>query len=141
MAYGSICEFDPWKDSVVDFSKRFEIYCVANKIRPGKDDNQKRALFLMLLGKTTFTKLKVLASPTPVGELMTDSILECLTGHFHPKAIEIAEHCKTFKQYQHDNESVTDFITELHSLAKTCNFGFYLETAIRDQFVCGLHDS
>jgi len=34
-----------------------------------------------------------------------------------------------------------DFIAELRRLAKTCNFGNYLETAIRDYFVCGLCDS
>ena len=27
---------------------------------------------------------------------------------------------------------------ELRRLAKTCNFGAYLETALCDQFVCGL---
>ena len=30
---------------------------------------------------------------------------------------------------------------ELRQLPKTCNFGNYLETAIRDQFVCGLCDT
>ena len=45
----------------------------------------------MLLGQMTFTKLKVLASPMPVGELTMDGILQRLTRHFHPKTIEIAE--------------------------------------------------
>ena len=31
-------------------------------------------------------------------------------------------------------------MAELRRLAKTCNFGDYLDTAIRDQFVCGLGD-
>eukprot|EP00731_Ephydatia_muelleri_P021182 Em0013g909a len=30
---------------------------------------------------------------------------------------------------------------KLRALAKTCNFGNYLEIALRDQFVCGLQDS
>ena len=37
-------------------------------------------------------------------------------------------------------ERITDFMAELRCLAKTCNFGQYLETALRDQFVCGLRD-
>ena len=31
-------------------------------------------------------------------------------------------------------------MSELRRLAKTCNFGAYLETALQDQFVCGLWD-
>ena len=31
-------------------------------------------------------------------------------------------------------------MTELRQLARMCNFGQYLETALRDQFVCGLRD-
>lgn len=33
------------------------------------------------------------------------------------------------------------FIAELRSLAKICNFSQYFETAIRDQFICGLQDA
>jgi len=68
MAHGSIREFDPTKESVEDFYKHFEFYCVANNIRPGKGDNRNKALFLTSLGQTTFAKLKVLASPTIVGQ-------------------------------------------------------------------------
>ena len=75
-----------------------------------------------------------------MGELLLEGILERLTGHFRPKMIEIAERFKFFKQNQRECESATDFIAELRALAKTCNFGAYLETAIKDQFVCGLND-
>ena len=33
---------------------------------------------------------------------------------------------------------VADYVAELQRLSKTCNFGDYLETALRDQVVCGL---
>ena len=36
--------------------------------------------------------------------------------------------------------SATDFIAELCALVKTCNFAAYLETVIRDQFICWLKD-
>ena len=67
--------------------------------------------------------------------------MERLIGHYRPKTIEIAERFKFFKRNQGTTESATEFIAELRSLAKTCNFGEYLEIAIRDQFVCGLGDS
>ena len=31
-------------------------------------------------------------------------------------------------------------MSELRSLAKSCSFGNYLDTALRDQFVCGLQN-
>ena len=38
------------------------------------------------------------------------------------------------------SHGVTDYLSELRLLAKTCNVGNYLDTALRDQFVCGLKD-
>ena len=66
--------------------------------------------------------------------------MDLLIGHYRPKTIEIAERFKFFKRTQGDNECIADFIVELKRLAKTCNFGNYFDTTIRDQFVCGLRD-
>ena len=64
MAYGVLKEFDPEKESIEDFRERFDFYCVANKIKNEGDDlRRKKALFITLLGHSTFSKLKVLASP------------------------------------------------------------------------------
>lgn len=67
--------------------------------------------------------------------------MEHLIGHYQPQTIKIAEHFKFFKCSQKKGESITEFITELPRLAKTCNFGDYLNTAIRDQFICGLSNT
>ena len=45
-----------------------------------------------------------------------------------------------FQRTQGDNKRIADFVAELRRLAKMCNFGNYLDTAICDQFVCGLRD-
>ena len=67
--------------------------------------------------------------------------MEHLISHFKPQAIKIAEWFKFFKRHQLGGESTTEFMTKLRRLEKTCNFGDYLESAIRDQFVCGLRDT
>ena len=143
MAHGNLREFDPKKESIEDFRERFNFYCLANNIRDNNEENlrRKKALFITLLGQVTFARLKVLASPTPVSELTLDAIMERLIGHYRPQTIEIAERFKFFiKRNQSNIESATEFVAELRRLAKTCNFGGYLETAIRDQFGCGLRD-
>ena len=35
------------------------------------------------------------------------------------------------------DEGVTDYMSEVRLLATTCNFDNYLDTALKDQFVCG----
>ena len=119
--------------------KRFEFYCVANGIR-GDNADKKRAHFVTLLGQETFAKLKTLASPIAVSELTLDAIKQHLNNYFRPVTVEIAERFKFFKRNQKEQESFTDYMSELRRLAKTCNFDAYLETALRDQFVCGLWD-
>jgi len=140
MAHGTIHEFDPQKESIEDFHERFEFYCVANNLCPGERDNRKKALLLTLLGQGSYSKLKALANPTAVSDLTLDAILQDLSSHYRPKTIEITKKFKFFKRNQLEKESVTELIAELQTLAKTCNFGAYLETAIQDQFVCGLKE-
>ena len=66
--------------------------------------------------------------------------MELLQTHYRLQTVEIAEHFKFFKRTQGASEGIADFMAALRCLAKTCNFGQYLETALCDQFVCGLRD-
>ena len=140
-AHGTLRDFDSTKESVEDFRERFKFYCLANNIK-GEGDGQRRkkALFITLLGQATFTKLKDLANPQEIKDIPLNEIVDLLIGHYRPKTIEIAERFKFFKRTQRDNERIADFVAELRRLTKTCNFGNYLDTAIHDQFVCGLRD-
>jgi len=94
-AHGVLHEFDPLKESIEDFCEHFDISCLVNNIC-GEEEavHQKQALFL---SQAAFTKLKTLASPTPVSELMLDQIMEHLIGHHKLQIIEIAERFKFFK--------------------------------------------
>ena len=142
MAHGTLREFDSTKESIEDFRQRFEFYCQANNIKDGDETqrNRKKALFITLVGQATFAKLRDLASPREITDISLDDILELLKTHYRPQTVEIAERFKFFKRTQGANEQTADFMAELRRLAKTCNFGQYLETALRDQFVCGLRD-
>ena len=142
MAHGHIKEFDSTKETVDDFRQRFKFYCAANNIKSDNEAQQahKKALFIAMLGQITFVKLQDLASPADITTLSLDQVVELLTVHYRPKTIEIAERYKFFKCVRDDQERTTDFIAALRRLAKTYNFGEYLNTVLRDQFVCGLND-
>ena len=123
MAHRQIKEFDSTKETIEDFRQRFEFYCTANNIKSGDvaQQDRKKALFITMLGQTTFVKLHDLASPKDIAMLTLDQVVALLTAHYRPQTIEIAERYKFFKRTQEDQERTTDFIAALRRLAKTCN--------------------
>ena len=56
-----------------------------------------------------------------------------------PKTIVIAERCKFYKRNQKEGETIASYIAEIRRLARKCEFKDYLNTALRDQLVCGLY--
>ena len=97
-------------------------------------------MFITLLGQENFAKLKVLASPTTMNNLTLDATVPLLSQYFCLPTMEIAERFKFFKRRQMEDESATENMGQLQRLGQTCNFGAYLETVLRDQFVCSLSD-
>ena len=58
--------------------------------------------------------------------------------HYKPTPLIIAEHFAFHKRDQLPEEKVNDFLIELTRLARSCDFGDFLEQALRDRLVCGL---
>lgn len=61
-----------------------------------------------------------------------------LKTHYEPAPLEIVENYKFLLRKQADGEKVADFVVALRRLSIHCNFGAYLETALRNQLVFGL---
>ena len=59
-------------------------------------------------------------------------------NHFIAKRNVIFERAKFNVRIQDENEAVEDFITDLHCLAKYCEFGVLKDQLIRDRIVVGL---
>ena len=62
-----------------------------------------------------------------------------LTKHFQPKKVIIIERFNFHQRNQAQDESITEYVAKLRKLTTNCDFGDYLEQALRDHFVCGLH--
>ena len=138
MVHGQISAYSAGSEKLESYLERFDFYCAANKI---DSDEAKKATFLSTIGAPTFEKAKELLSPQTVQQASYSVIIEKLKSHYKPQCIEIAERFKFFKRHRGSGECIADFEAGLRKLGSTCNFGSYLETALRDQFVCGLSDS
>ncbi|XP_064468028.1 uncharacterized protein LOC135378816 [Ornithodoros turicata] len=60
--------------------------------------------------------------------------------HFVPMRNVIYERARFNQRHQLEHEAVEEFVTELHRLAETCEFGSLKDDLIRDRLVVGLRD-
>ena len=86
----------------------------------------------------TCTVLKSLTTPTLSAECEFRRLKEVLVQHYKPTPLIIAERFAFHKRDQLPEEKVNDFLMVLRKLAQSCDFGDFLEQALRDRFVCGL---
>lgn len=131
---GKVPEFDSKKEDFDSYLERFERWLSANEIRAEK----KIDVFLSVLGPTEYGLLKNLIAPVKISDSTYQNLTSALSLHFKPKPILIAERFRFYKRQQKPDETVTEYILALKKLASTCEFGQFLNDALRDQFVCGL---
>jgi hypothetical protein len=107
----------------------------------GIAEDKKKSLLLHWMGQEAYNVLCDKLSPTKPINSTYKNIVDTLEKYFDPKPIEVVENFKFHKRYQLENESVDEFIVTLRKMASTCNFGDYLDTALRNQFVFGLKNA
>ena len=133
--HGKLCEFQAGVDNVEDYKERFLLYCTANGIT---DDDKKIAVLLTSMGTTTYTLLKNLVRPAAPQDKSLNALFKLLQDHYEPRIIVVAERFRFYKRMQREGENIAVYVSELRRLAKHCDFGEQLNTALRDQLVCGL---
>ena len=133
---GQLSSFNPEEEIISTYLERTNIFFAANKI---EDDKQKVTLFLNAIDAKTYSLLRDLLSPDVLTTKTFKQLTDALTGHFEPKPLVIAERYYFYQGSQKANESVQEYLAELRKLAQHCAFGEFLNDALRDRFVCGLH--
>ena len=111
---------------------------VANGIT---EEAKKRAVFLSVIGTSNYKLLSSLLAPDKPGDKEYNTLIDKLSEQFTPTPSEIVERFKFHSTFRKPGESVTAFVSELCSIAKSCNFGDMLETMLRDHIICGINDS
>ncbi len=131
------------------YQERCDFYFVANKIT---DSKIKRAVFLSVVGDTTYQLIRGLLSPKKLTEVHFGDIIKSLSAHYTPQKNVIVERYKFNMCNRKSGQSVTDYVAELKELSRFCDFGvteedatlttqLVLEESLRDRFVCGLGES
>ena len=138
MIIGAIESFDLERDNWLAYIERIEQYFIANEITT---EEKKRGVLLTVIGSETYNLLRSLVSPEKPSEKSFTQIVNTLKSHLNPKPIVIAERFKFYSRGQLPGEAINAYVAELRKKTEYCEFGAFLEEAIRDKFVCGLSNS
>ena len=90
-----------------------------------------------IVGPKAYGLLRNLMAPAKPVDKDFREIVRVMWNHLSPKPLIIAERFKFHRRNQGENELVTQYLAELHKLNEKCEFGEYLEHALRDQLVTG----
>ena len=132
--YGSLQEFSPEKETITAYLERLKAYYDANDIPSAK----RVPVLLSVIGPQTYSILRSLMAPDTPQSKSLAVLTKALKDHYDPKPIVIAERYHFHLRNQSQTENISEYVAELRRLAATCEFGEFLDDALRDRFVCGL---
>ncbi|XP_064464895.1 uncharacterized protein LOC135376222, partial [Ornithodoros turicata] len=134
-------EFDAFIDEgdedFASYVERFGHYC---KVANVQDEELKKSAFITAIGKKVYKTLKDLLLPSKPEEKSFKDLVKVLSEHYGPTSQVIAERFKFNRRYQGEGESVAVFAVALKHMAAKCEFGQFLDDALRDRFVAGLRN-
>lgn len=131
---GELGAFNPDSEKISTYLERVAVFMTANEVA----DAKKAAVLLSVIGKTNYALLEGLMAPGLPREKTYEEIVAALKKHYEPAPLQIAERFHFYKRSQGLTESIADFAAALRKLAIKCDFGDFLDDALRDRLVCGL---
>ena len=98
--------------------------------------DEKRAIFLTVVGPATYQLLKSLVQPNKSKKKTYPELKKLLEKCYYPKPSTIVQRFKF-----HTRISVATYITALHAICEHCDFKDTLDLMIRDHLVCGINNT
>ena len=146
--FGRVGEFIAERETFCSYVERMEMFFTANNIveTTGEGSTQvnrvvaerKRAIFLTEVGAEVYSTVSNLLAPVKPKDTPFTEIVSALEKHYNPKPLEIAQSFHFGTRSQKLGESIGDYVLALKKLAIHCNYGEFLDRALRDRLVCGL---
>lgn len=120
----------PWTRWIERFEGALDIFNVS--------EDKKVRYLLHYMGPETYDVICDKLTPKSPNTEQYEVLVKLLQEFYDPAPLEIAEIFRFHRRKQEEGENIQDFLKSLQKLSIHCNFGNYLTTAIRNQFVFGL---
>lgn len=124
---------EDFEDYLVGVNNFFELNSVS-------DDKYRVRLLMNLIGSTASTKIVKALKPRKFDDEKYDVIIAKCRSLFGIEKNSIVEHFRFNNRAQKEGETISDFAVELQAMAEHCDFGDFLDVALRDRFVAGLRN-
>ncbi|XP_064486482.1 uncharacterized protein LOC135398878 [Ornithodoros turicata] len=99
----------------------------------------KKATLMYLIGEEAHGTLRNAVFPQAPGNMTYEALVAELKKYYAKQRRSVAENRYIFhERKQRTRESVQQFIVELERLAADCEYGTFLDEALRDQLIVGL---
>ena len=148
MAKATIEPFDG--GDFAEYRERLEFFFCANDIgvvalsassaEKTKVEKHMTSHLISMLSKTVYATLKTLCLPATPKDKKYVEICALLEDHYKVQTSRTTATYLFRQCVQSHTESVTDFAHRLKKGAVDCEFGSFLDRALRDQFIAGLRD-
>jgi len=137
-------KFDKERESFQQYKERFENFLTLKGLASDKDIS--KAILLNSIGPEYFELLKLSVAPREVNTLNYDETVQALDGQLTEKKNIIVERHKFLSQNQGPDQSVQDFVTQLHKYVPSCEFQCECKKSVANlflhsQFIRGLSNS
>ena len=126
--YDTLQEFKPACENISAYLERVKAYFDTNDVPSAK----RVSVLLSVIGPSTYSILRSLMAPETSQTKSLTVIIKALKEHYDPKPIVIAERYHFHLCNQSPTENIADYVAELRRLAAYCEFGAFLDEALRD---------
>ncbi|XP_054272755.1 uncharacterized protein K02A2.6-like [Macrosteles quadrilineatus] len=131
---GRVSEFNPHEEDISSYLLRLKHYFKANDVK----STNHVSILITVIGPKILAVLMDLISPKKIDDETYESLSKTLEEHFAPKRLVVAERYTFYSRCQKPAESIAEFMVAIKHLASTCNFGTFLNDALRDKLISGI---
>ena len=135
--HGKVEWFDPATEDWSTYVERLEHYFIANDIAT---EAKRRSTLLTVAGPEVYSLACNLVAPNKPGDKSYDDLVALIKNHYSPAPSIIVQRYKFHTRVRKQGESAANFVADLRSIAKYCEFGDVLDDMLRDRLVCGINE-
>ncbi|KAL1395426.1 hypothetical protein pipiens_011263 [Culex pipiens pipiens] len=119
-----------------EYRNRLEMFFQVNET----PDEMKVPVMFTVAGPSLYTLANRLCAPDSPRVKSYTELTALFKDHLAPTTNVVSERYLLRLCEQTPSQKIADFIVTLKAKAQTCDYGNFLQDALRDQFVAGIHD-